>query len=154
MNRLFGPRKLVMVLLAVNVKMFVHSFIYFHRDFSSEEVVWAVQAALDEFEMLQSLIVLQASHQDVSKQVRRCNHVTWSLVDLWIAFWWMSPAGLASPIFSRSFWRVPTMAAGISRFVKGARHSGHYEFHSCHFVAKCHAVNSSQNSHICRFYLR
>jgi len=34
----------------------------------------------------QSLIVLLAAHQYGTKQGRRCNHTTWSLVDLWAAF--------------------------------------------------------------------
>jgi len=50
-------------------------------------------AALGGLEILhgfqQSLIVPQGSHQDGTKQRRRCNHVTWSLVDLWAAFPWM-----------------------------------------------------------------
>ena len=47
----------------------------------------------------QYLIVLLASHQDGTKQGRKCSHTTWSLVDLCAAFLWVQPAGLAMSIF-------------------------------------------------------
>jgi len=60
------------------------------------------------------LIVLLAPHQDRTKQGRRCNHSTWFLVDLWIAFAWMQPTGFAPSIFLEAFWsRDPTSSCDL-----------------------------------------
>jgi len=51
----------------------------------------------------QSVVVLLAPYQDGTKQGRRCNHATCSLVDLWAAFLWVWPAQPASPNFCGTF---------------------------------------------------
>ena len=82
---------------------------------------------------MRSPIVLLVPHQDGNKQGQRCSHSTRSLNGLWSAFPWVQPAGLASIIFSVTFWKHGrTNVFEITRFGgKVARHSGLYEFHRC-----------------------
>ena len=63
--------------------------------------------------------------------------------DPWSTFWanspWVSPAGLASPIFPGTFWTPARTNVGrISRFGQVVRYSVLYEFHSC---VLCHEVS-------------
>jgi len=54
---------------------------------------------------------------------------------------------------SREFWSREQIVVGeISQFGEVAGHSGTYTFYS--FVARGHAADSSQKSHLCRLYLR
>jgi len=103
----------------------------------------------------QSLIVLLAAHQDGTKQGPKCSHDTKSLDDLWAAFPWVKPAGLASSNLREAFWTHGRInVAGSSLFGDVARHSGLYEFHSCSLFRNVPDHELSANSNFCRLHFR
>ena len=92
------------------------------------------------------LIVLLAPHQDGTKQSRRSDHTTWSLVDLWAADPWASKTCLAK--FSSGFlvtW-PKHRSCDLYLEVKWPYIQRFTNFASAHSAAKCHAVNFSHIS--------
>jgi len=83
------------------------AFINFHTRFSSGEDREAEAAAQEALEISpgqqQSQVDLLTLHPDGTKQGRRCDHSTWTLVILRAAFLWVKPEGLATPILSGIF---------------------------------------------------
>jgi len=87
-------------------------------------------------------------HQDGIKQGRWRNLITWSLADLWAAFPWLQLAGSVPPIFRDALWardRIIVAARDLSTGRRGWRFRT-LNFTTAHFVAKCHAMSSSQRS--------
>jgi len=78
-----------------------------------------------------------APKRDQARSEMQSRHRT--LEDLWAAFPWSQPEGLALPVFRGGFWtHGRANVAGISRLGEVGRHSELCEFHSC---ALCHEVS-------------
>ena len=133
-----------------------HSFI-FKFAFPLGRIV-AAAAALrgSTSQFRQPLIVMLTLHQDRIKQGQRCNHATWSIVDLWAVFL----MGIASRtcladlawdiLFTWTNWRF---SVGYSE-ERCLHIQGVTNFTAAHFAANCHVIYSSQKSHLSRLYFR
>ena len=89
-------------------------------------------------------IVLLVPHQNGTKQGRKCNYSTQALDDIWVAFPWVQPAGLASSVFRWVFWiHGRTNVVVFSQLGEVVRHSEHCEVHS---HALCREVSHQEHN--------
>jgi len=96
----------------------------------------------------QLLITPLAPRQGGTKPDRRYNHAMWFLVDLWAALSWVWPTPLS--IFLGCSGHVAEPTSLVSLYSKKCFDiQGFSNFTAAHFVAKCRAVKSSQQPHLC-----
>jgi len=95
----------------------VKSFIHFHTRFSSQEGLGiSSPRATRNTSRFSAISDNSGSTRKLDQAGRRCNHATWSLVDLWASFPWLQPVVLTSPVFAGTSWssRDRTIVAEIS----------------------------------------